>query len=174
MAIVWTDRAHLVRQYARQEANRLQAGAIAPCHVLLGLLRVPGSTAASMLTWLNVDVAVLAEAVEAYAKTRRSSPEEEPMRDVFATAADCQPGQNYVGTEHILYALTTVGEAGLGEILAEHDVTAETCVRAFAEMSQARSGPELLCENCGSPASVHISDGNTGLSRHYCRWCSPL
>lgn len=131
-----TNRARTTLVRAHDEATRLGSPAVAPEHLLLGLLRERRGVAGQVLTDLGVTLPPARRAVAGVAGPGTASPGPLPRltpraRRVLAdAAAEARCLQHpYLGTEHLLLALAQEGSGISGEVLELLGVRPET-VRA--------------------------------------------
>lgn len=127
----FSDNAKQVMARARQEALRLHHDAIAPEHMLLGLLQHGPCSAITLLQRLGVDPEALAAAMNSVL-----TPGENP---VTQAQLPFTPGgkrvleaslhhasrllHNYIGTQHLLLGLTSVDDTATQAVLAKLGVT---------------------------------------------------
>lgn len=124
----FTNRARAAVVLASDEASHLGYRWVGPEHILIGLLREGGGIAGRALLSLGVSLdAVRALVVEsvpgsATARTGEMTPPLTPqaMRLLGETspAAAVALGHNYVGTEHLLLALSSQADSSVGKMLA--------------------------------------------------------
>jgi Clp amino terminal domain, pathogenicity island component len=125
----FTDRARTAVVEAQAAARARNHSWIGTEHVLLGLLGDEKSVAVLALRELDVDPSALRALVD-----QRMPPGDEPVRGhipftprakkalELALREALALGHNYIGTEHIILALTRVDEGVAGQILAEQGV----------------------------------------------------
>lgn len=107
----FTDRARRVLILAQEEVRLLQAPAVGPEHILLGLIEEGEGVAAVTLRSFGLSVEMVREKVEASvepvsAPATRSdfTPEAKKVLELSLREA-LQLGHNYIGTEHVLLGL---------------------------------------------------------------------
>jgi len=130
----WTDRARWALRFAEEEALRWGTSAVAPEHLLLGLLRDPASTASHALARLGVDASALRSAVEGRLTVRTQGADKgisltHDSKRVVDLAYE-EPAHlhvNWIGTEHLLLGLLLGGGRVVIEILRYQGVTEEVC-----------------------------------------------
>lgn len=121
----FTDRAKNVLHLAQEEAENLSCNAIAPEHLLLGLIREGGSIAARVLQHLGLGLSEARSIV-----TSLTTPGEDVIlndyplltldaqRVIEASIAEAQQlNHSYVGPEHILLGLMREGDTAVINIL---------------------------------------------------------
>jgi ATP-dependent Clp protease ATP-binding subunit ClpC len=124
----FTDRARKVMQLAKQEALRLGHDAIGPGHVLVGLAKERSGVAASLWEKAGVlpdvvlrDARRRLESLQLSAGDVGSPPRRTPeCDDVLRAAIESarSRGDNYVGSEHLMFGLLRAGGC-FAELLAE-------------------------------------------------------
>ena len=110
----FTDRARKTMQLAHQIAQDKGHDIIRTGHVLLGLMQADSSSVREILKHLNIDPAVICTKIEeVLAQGVPSNPKDKLastpiVKDVICLAMDESRAQqrNYVGTEHLLVALS--------------------------------------------------------------------
>jgi hypothetical protein len=112
-----TERSRQALQFAREEAREFRHPVISVAHLLAGLMRERNSFAAHALRYLGVTLDQARDAVTALVASDSALPHDlsldEGSRRVFVLAAEeaKQRSHDYIGTEHILLALTRDAEA---------------------------------------------------------------
>jgi DNA-binding transcriptional MerR regulator len=112
-----TERSRQALQFARDETRAFRHPAIGIAHLLVGLVRESNSFAAHVLRDLGVTLDQARAAVTALVAPDAVQPQEltldEGSRRIFVLAAEeaKQRSHNYIGTEHILLALTSDTDA---------------------------------------------------------------
>ena len=144
----FTDRVRYALQAAREEADTLRQGYVGTEHLLLGLLRVPDSTAAAMLTELGVSLTRLRDSVLELlpASTRAGVPGpdlpytsrgKKVLELSMVAARDL--GHGYVGTEHVLLGLLREGKGIAAQVLAANGLSID---KVAAEADREWDTPE--------------------------------
>jgi ATP-dependent Clp protease ATP-binding subunit ClpC len=138
-----TDRGQQVLTLAAQDAKRRGHGSIRREHVLLAILGEGGGVACRVLRDLAVDPVTLSADLE-----KRLQPEP-PIDQASAEAASDQLppgllndaaaearglGHRYVGTEHLLVAMTRAERTPAAEVHTAHGVTAAAAVAVTARL----------------------------------------
>lgn len=127
----WTDRARMVMQLAQQEAQRLNHEYIGTEHVLIGLIKEGKGIGANVMKNLGLDLMIVREAIEKIVQPGPSeivptklprTPRVAKMIEI-ANAEAADMNFNYVGTEHILLAMTKLDGGVAHDIMAMHNVT---------------------------------------------------
>jgi DNA-binding transcriptional MerR regulator len=112
-----TERSRQALQFAREEAREFRHSAISVAHLLAGLMRERNSFAAYALRDLGITLDQVRDAVTALVASDSALPHDlsldEGSRRVFmlAAAEAKQRSHDYIGTEHILLALTRDADA---------------------------------------------------------------
>lgn len=128
---------------ARAEAVRLRHEAIAPEHLLLGLLLAPESTAVELLQRLGIDretlrAALLVVTIPAPARAVVPAPSQLPLTPAGkhvleqALRAAAELAHPYVGSQHLLLGLALTPEGTPAQVLARLGATAEALRAAVA------------------------------------------
>ena len=147
----FTQRARRVLSLAHQEAERLRHTAIDTEHLLLGLIQEDGGIAGHALRELGLETERVQEMVERLAPIGR---EEKSALELskgaqqvleFAIEEARLLGHQFIGTEHLLLALSRTTEGLALEVLKKLGVTPEQVRR------QTR---RVMDENTNSPASA--------------------
>ena len=138
----FTERARKVVFYAQEEAQRSGDGYVSTEHLLLGLLREPGSTAMLALEAVGVDAGEIREEVE------RQLPKPEPRagsdmtltpraKRVIDLAYDeaRNLNHNYIGSEHLLLGLVREEDGLAGRVLAKLGAHLEPLRRVIMELA---------------------------------------
>lgn len=146
----FTDGARKVLALANQEAQRFNHEYIAPEHVLLGLVKEGYGVGANVLKILEVDTHKVRLEVE---KLVRSGPETVQMGKLPLTpetqkvldgaiAQAKRWGHNYVGTEHVLYALADRVDADntVGQVLRGLNVLPKTLETTIMDLLGIKDG----------------------------------
>ena len=144
----FSSRARQVVVLAQEEARTLGHNYIGTEHILLGLLREQEGLAARMLRELGVTL----EAARAGVVLMAGSGEEEQRSQIpftprakkvleLSLRESLELGHNYIGTEHILLALTREPEGVGARVLREMDADGE---RVRSETIRFLSGPAPL------------------------------
>jgi len=134
----FTGRARAAVREADDAARRLQHDEIAAEHLLLGILAVPQSIGAQVLTGMGVDRDSLLGAVPrgaAGVEHRRRLPFAPSARSIIegALAEALQLGHNYIGTEHLLLAVFRE----TGTVASKHlDAAGVTRARVLTDVIQ--------------------------------------
>jgi effector-binding domain-containing protein len=133
-----TERSRQALQFARDETRAFRHPAIGIAHLLVGLVRESNSFAAHVLRDLGVTLDQARAAVTALVAPDAVQPQEltldEGSRRIFVLAAEeaKQRSHNYIGTEHILLALTSDTDATVAA-LWQHVGVAPARVQAQVE-----------------------------------------
>jgi hypothetical protein len=112
-----TERSRQALQFAREETRACGHPAISAAHLLVGLVRERNSFAACVLSDLGVTLGQARAAVTALVAPDSVQPHDlaldEGSRRVFVLAAEeaKQHSHDYIGTEHILLAVTSDADA---------------------------------------------------------------
>ncbi len=111
---MFTDRVKKVLQYSREESARLGHDYIGTEHILLGLVKEGQGVAVAVLSNLGIQLDTLKKSIEEAIQTSSGSmvlsdvpftPMAKQVLEIAAQEAR-DMGNNYIGTEHILLALT--------------------------------------------------------------------
>lgn len=130
----FTDRARKILGLAKSEAQRLHHSYIGTEHILLGLLHVVDSSAATVLKSMNLDLGKIGQEIEklvsgypAAASREANLPFTPRGKRVLelAVAEAMRFGHDYVGSEHLLIALVGEGEGIAARVLLSLGVTLE-------------------------------------------------
>jgi ATP-dependent Clp protease ATP-binding subunit ClpC len=130
----FTDRARRAMALANQEAQRFNHEYIGTEHILLGLVKEPGSVAAQALRNLGIDLKKVRLETE---KLVQSGPDTVTLgrlpytqgakRALELSMEEArQLGHNYVGTEHLLLGLIREGEGIAARVLANLGANLDT------------------------------------------------
>ena len=130
----WTDQARDALRFAEDEALRWGTSAVAPEHLLLGLLRDPASTASRILARQEVDASALRSAVEVRLTARTQGADKgisltRDSKRVVDLAYE-EPERldiNWIGTEHLLLGLLRGGGRVVTEVFRFQGISEETC-----------------------------------------------
>jgi dipeptidase E len=129
----FTDHAKQSLSHARQAALELSHDYIGAEHMLLGLLRLQASVSSRMFEILGVDVPQLRQ--ELLAKVRPGTKfvtavqlpftpgAKQVLEESLAVAGEMS--HNYIGSEHLLLAMTRLPATLPAQLLAEHGVTTD-------------------------------------------------
>jgi ATP-dependent Clp protease ATP-binding subunit ClpC len=145
----YTDRARRVVALVQAEARRLDHDRIGTEHILLGLLQEAEDAAGSALSWLGIGLDEVRRQVGQMpsgglriAPSRRlpCTPQARTVLEQ-GTHWALRLGDNHIGTEHILLALTDDREGGAAVILARlgadvKDIRRQVTMRARAQRKQ--------------------------------------
>lgn len=166
----FTDRARRTVVLAQEEARLANSGAIGPEHILAGLIHEGEGVAAKVLA----DLGVTLDGVRHFAA---STPGPAPGGHIPFTA-ECkkdlelslrealQLGHNYIGTEHLLLALTRDPEGVTGVIFDELGVNPPAVREAVMKMLTEGRQPETR-------AISYTIDANTALPPGWTRTALP-
>jgi hypothetical protein len=150
----FTGRARSAIDASHEEARRLGHGFVGTEHLLLGVLRQDASLGAVVLTELGVDLARARADVEGIVGrgggAGRGQPPFTPrakralelaLREALAL------GHNYIGTEHLVLALVTIGEGVAHEVLSAAGIEADMLRARFVSRllggwGQSAGGPQ--------------------------------
>jgi ATP-dependent Clp protease ATP-binding subunit ClpA len=122
--------------FAEEEAVRLGASAVAPEHLLLGLLHDPSNVALRILARLGVDVSALRSKVEGRLTARAQGADKEirltreSKRVIDLAYEEPKPRRlnaDWLGTEHLLLGLLRGGGQVVTEAFRLQGVSEETC-----------------------------------------------
>jgi ATP-dependent Clp protease ATP-binding subunit ClpA len=124
-----TARAQQALKLAREEAERFKHNAIAPEHILIGLIAVGQGIAFDVLLKLGLELAAVRGEVE---KQAGAVPEQKTTNIdytpcsksilAFAIGEAMALNQSFIGTEHILLGLLKVEDGVAPQILKDHGV----------------------------------------------------
>jgi ATP-dependent Clp protease ATP-binding subunit ClpC len=121
----FTDQARRVVVLAQEEAMMLNHNYIGAEHILLGLIRKGEGVAAKALGSLGMSLEAARRQVEEVIGQGQQAPSGHiPFTPRAKTVLDLslhealRLGDNHIGTEHILLALTGEAEGGVAEVLA--------------------------------------------------------
>jgi ATP-dependent Clp protease ATP-binding subunit ClpC len=128
----FTDRARRVVVIAQEEARSLNQNIIEPEHILIGIIEEGEGGGVAVLKSMNVNLEKLVTEVrgvlaastvtsESGAKSQFSESAKKVLSMALREAL--QLGHNYIGTEHILLAVTRGKEGQAAEILVKHGVS---------------------------------------------------
>lgn len=128
-----TDRSRKVMAIAEQQAQRLKKVAVEPEHVLLSLALEGAGVAACVLRQLSVGPEQIETAMGAQADsplpshTTAQLPLATSTCDLINRALEeaILLNHNYIGTEHLMLAITTASEESVCEILAKLGLSSE-------------------------------------------------
>ncbi|HMA34586.1 MAG TPA: Clp protease N-terminal domain-containing protein [Chloroflexia bacterium] len=143
----FTARARAAMAAAQQQARQLRQPAIAPEHLLLGLLLDEESMAAQALQALGVSrdavrAAVLAGAAQGSEASPRRVGLTPPAKQAVALAVEeaRAAGHHYLGTEHLILGLVREGHSPAAQALAGQQVTLDA-LRGQIHLILASGGP---------------------------------
>ena len=155
----FTERARQVVVLAGEEARTLKHGQIGTEHLLLGLLREQESTAAHVLESFDLTlerargevVRIVGVGEQAHAG---QLPLTDPAKRVLELALQeaVNLGHNYVGTEHLLLAVLTLGDGVSKRILLDCGVEADQ-IRHAVITALSGAGPRPQAIAAPPPAS---------------------
>lgn len=139
----FSDNSRKLMALARAEAVRLRHEAIAPEHVLLGLLLAPDSTAVELLQRLGIDretlrAALLVVTMPGPATAAPPAPAQLPLTPAVkhvleqALRAAAEFAHPFVGSQHLLLGLALTTEGTPAQVLARLGATAEALRAAVA------------------------------------------
>lgn len=122
----FTERAKKVMELAEQEATRLSHAAVGTEHILLGLIKEGQGVGAQAIKAAGVDPVLLAAECEQQADTEPGRPADggrvpsAAAKKVVEMAIEEARGlgHNYVGSEHLLLALSRDEQGAAGKVLA--------------------------------------------------------
>ena len=147
-----TERSRQALQFAREETRAFGHPAIGAIHLLVGLMRERNSFAAHILHDLGVTLDQARAAVTTLTTADAVQPHElsldEGGRRIFVLAAEeaKQHNHNYIGTEHMLLALTCDADATVAAFW-QH-------VRVAPAQVSARVEEVLRAQEAGTSADV--------------------
>lgn len=156
----YTERARTVVTMAQEEARALKHDAIAPMHLVLGLLREREGIAASVLAELDVTAeGVRSEIIRTMGLGKDELPGRIPLSERAETALKSALGDSYaledsyVGTEHILLGLLSDSETArsLSRLGAE---PVRIRMRTLEELGHASRARVFLCHSSTDKATV--------------------
>jgi ATP-dependent Clp protease ATP-binding subunit ClpC len=171
----FTDRARRVVVLAKEEASAHSHGLIAPEHLLMGIIKEGEGTGYQALEHMDISIEKLTNDVEerfkklevdSEARTKFSGEASKIMSRALRDAI--QMGHNYIGTEHLLLALTNI-ESETSELLAKHgatnDVTKKSILEIIIENSKngdtSTSGDELDLSGVGARSGGQATAPNS-------------
>ena len=145
----FTDRARKVMQLANQEAQRFNHEYVGTEHVLLGLIKEGSGVAANVLRNLDVDLRKIRNEVE---KIVQAGPEMVTMGKLpqtprakkvieYAIEEARNLNHNYVGTEHLLLAILSLGRDSAYRVLRNMGVDPDTLRIKISEVVPKGSAP---------------------------------
>lgn len=127
----FTDRARRVVVIAQEEARSLKQNIIEPEHILIGIIEEGEGGGVAVLQSMKIELKSLLVDVRQAAAT--SGADESGGKSQFSDSAKkvlsmalreaLQLGHNYIGTEHILLAVTRSKDCAAADILMKHGVT---------------------------------------------------
>jgi len=139
----FTERARRVVFNAQEEAQGFGEGYVSTEHLLLGLIREPGSVALDVLATMGVKADRLHIEVEKQLPKGDPKPSQELMltprgRRVIDLAYDEARNlfNNYIGTEHLLLALIREGDGLAGRALKKMGVRLEPARKLVKEIQE--------------------------------------
>ena len=141
----FTQRARQVLSLAHEEAERLRQGTIGTEHLLLGLLKEEGGVAGRVLRELGLEAERVEEVIlrlTGVGQERTSRLELSPGTQralEFAVEEASKMGHHYIGTEHILLGLVSLGEGVAIDVLRKLGVTPEQIRRQTRRILQENS-----------------------------------
>mgnify|MGYP001040951196 CR=1 FL=1 len=141
----FTQRARQVLSLAHEEAERLRQGTIGTEHLLLGLLKEEGGVAGRVLRELGLEAERVEEVIlrlTGVGQERASRLELSPGTQralEFAVEEASKMGHHYIGTEHILLGLVSLGEGVAIDVLRKLGVTPEQIRRQTRRILQENS-----------------------------------
>jgi ATP-dependent Clp protease ATP-binding subunit ClpC len=138
----YTERARRVIRVARDEARRLGDAAVAPEHVLIGLVQEGRGFTSSLFSRVHLSLDEVRREVEmraAFPKeiaTRIDMPLHEDAERVLRAAAreSDRLKHSYIGTEHLLLGLLQEGGSVAGSILIDHGLRLESVRREVVDL----------------------------------------
>lgn len=148
----FTDRARKVIALANQEAQRLNHEYIDPAHILIGLANEGAGVGAHALKNLGADLDGIRRAVEALQTpgpemvTMGKLPQSLASKQALLAAIDTAIGlnHNYVGTEHVLLGLLSLGDDSVpGKVLGSMGITTEKVREEVLNLIGKFSGPPV-------------------------------
>jgi len=136
----FSDHAKKVMSHARREANELRHGYLAPEHLLLGILDLPGSRAVEILGQLRVAPDALRSVVMTmthagtHTGTQTQLPFTPPATSVLEATLEesVRLGHAHIGSEHVLLGLTRVPNTAAQQALAQLGIGVEAVRSAVA------------------------------------------
>jgi ATP-dependent Clp protease ATP-binding subunit ClpC len=166
----FTDRARKTMKEAAQVARERRHLAIEPGHVLVALCREGGGVGANMLRNFQVDLTLVSERVLGHPGFVMGEESELLVQDIptgmytkavisAAVAAAQRLGHDYVGTEHILIALTEVSSVAQ-EALLSVGVTTTKAEEALRQLVGDAVTPRE--EELEHPSLADVMSGGVG------------
>ena len=158
----FTERARRVVVVAQEEARSLKHNHVGTEHILLGLLSERDETAARVLAAFDITlerargevVRIVGVGQEATAGGMPFTPvAKRVLEGSLQEARDL--GHNYIGTEHLLLALLTLGEGVSAQILldcgAKPDQVRQAVIRVLSIAAPAPLAPASMRDTAGGP-----------------------
>ncbi len=152
----FTQRARRVLSLAHQEAEKLQQDAISTEHLLMGLIREDGGVASRVLRDLGLEPDRIQDMIERLGGKGESTAKRLDLtpgvQKVLELAFDeaRQMGHHYVGTEHILLALTRSDEGLANDVLKKLGISPEQIRRQTRRVLQEGGGTTATPPKPGS------------------------
>jgi len=156
---VFSKRAQMLLALARRAADRLNHDYVGTEHLLLGLLQLNDSTAATILTRLRIEPGMIRAELERRVGARSGPritgniPYTDQVKKVLALANRQTRAANhpYVGTEHILLGILSDGEGTAAQLLKSYGAELETAHMVM--LSEFAQKPEYPVEGAtdGTP-----------------------
>jgi len=138
----FTQRAKQVLSLAHEEAERLRHPAIGTEHLLLGLMKEEGGVAGRVLHELGLEVERVEEVITRLTGTGQELPTRLELSPgtqralEFAVEEARKMGHHYIGTEHLLLGLVSLGEGVALDVLRKLGVTPEQIRRQTRRLLQ--------------------------------------
>jgi len=173
----FTDRVRKVLQMAREEAARLHHEYVGTEHILLGLIREGEGVAAAVLTNLNVDLEDIQQKIEETVKKGKAAAAAGPdlpytsrakkVLELAMTEAR-ELNHSYVGTEHLLLAVTggprkELAATTLRDMGLTHERSLQGVVTALSAYQYARE--TLTFSGISAPIRAVLEDIRSRLVR---------
>jgi ATP-dependent Clp protease ATP-binding subunit ClpC len=156
----FTQRARRVLSLAHEEAERMRQGTIGTEHLLLGLMKEEGGVAGRVLRELGLEAERVEEMIlrltgvgQEHISQLELSPGTQRALE-FAVEEAAKMGHHYIGTEHILLGLVSLGEGLAIDVLRKLGVTPEQIRRHTRRVLQENSSvtpPQPRRSPAGAP-----------------------
>jgi ATP-dependent Clp protease ATP-binding subunit ClpC len=156
----FTQRARQVLSFAQQEAERLRHSTIGTEHLLLGLMKEEGGVAGRVLHELGLDIDRVEEVITRLTGTGNERPAKLELSPGTQRALELaieearKMGHHYIGTEHLLLGLVSLGEGVALDVLRKLGVTPEQIRRQTRRVLQENSSqtpPQPRRSPAGAP-----------------------
>ena len=158
----FTERARRVVVVAQEEARSLKHNHVGTEHILLGLLNERGEIAARVLAAFDITLErARGEVVRIVGVGQETIMGQMPFTPVAKRVLErslreaLDLGHNYIGTEHLLLALLTLGEGVSAQILldcgAKPDQVRQAVIRVLSIAAPAPLAPAPMRDTAGGP-----------------------